>query len=183
MTGKVFLVLGGAPGRRVRSADHLPAQANLLGDLSSTPTRALTITPTSARAVRRADPTELWRSGGERATDTLQVVPCSEPSPDGRYRVEFFSHGIRHLPRQVRERMPQLEPGERLYLMRDLQNPWGDMALMLVGSGSGRIEDLLDAVRGQDAHEPDIELLRRCRSHPCRQLRRWRAELRLQESK
>lgn len=73
----------------------------------------------------------LWRSGGERATDTLQVVPCPEPSADGQYRVEFFSHGIRHLLQEARERIARLAPGERLYLMQDLQNEWDNMALML----------------------------------------------------
>jgi hypothetical protein len=73
----------------------------------------------------------LWRSGGERATDTLQVVPCPEPSSDGQYRVEFFSHGIRHLPPEARERIARLEPGQRLYLMQDVQNPRDHMALML----------------------------------------------------
>lgn len=73
----------------------------------------------------------LWRSGGERATDTLQVVACPEPSADGQYRVEFFSHGIRHLPQEARERIARLEPGERLFLMQDLQNEWDPMALML----------------------------------------------------
>ena len=43
----------------------------------------------------------LWRSGGERATDTLQVVHCPEPSPDGQYRAELCSHGIRHLPGEL----------------------------------------------------------------------------------
>lgn len=73
----------------------------------------------------------LWRSGGERATDTLQLVPCPESSPDGQYRVEFFSHGIRHLPQETRERIARLEPGERLNLMADLQNRWDGLALML----------------------------------------------------
>lgn len=73
----------------------------------------------------------LWRSGAERATDTLQVVACPEPSADGRYRVEFFSHGIRHLPPQTLERIARLSLGERLYLVVDLQNEWDESALML----------------------------------------------------
>lgn len=75
--------------------------------------------------------TLLSRSGGERATDTLQVVPCPEPSEDGSYRVEFFSHGIRHLPGEAQERIKALSPGERLYLMRDAQNEQDEMALMM----------------------------------------------------
>ena len=32
----------------------------------------------------------LGRSGGQRATDTLEIIPCPEPTPDHRYIVYFF---------------------------------------------------------------------------------------------
>jgi len=79
-----------------------------------------------------ADDLELLsRSGGARATDQLQVFPCPEPTPDNRYVVEFFSRGIRHLLDETRERIAGLEPGERLFLMQDIQNPADPMALMM----------------------------------------------------
>ena len=82
-----------------------------------------------------ADPDDvlelLSRSGGARATDELQVFPCPEPTAENTYVVEFFSHGIRHLPEETRERIKALQPGERLYLMRDIQNPSDAMALMM----------------------------------------------------
>jgi len=73
----------------------------------------------------------LSRSGGERATDELQVFPCPEPTAENTYVVEFFSHGIRHLPEETRERIKSLRPGERLYLMQDFQNASDAMALMM----------------------------------------------------
>ena len=73
----------------------------------------------------------LSRSGGERATDELQVFPCPEPTAENTYVVEFFSHGIRHLPEETRERIKSLRPGERSYLMQDFQNPSDAMALMM----------------------------------------------------
>lgn len=73
----------------------------------------------------------LSRSGGKRATDELQVFPCPEPTAENTYVVEFFSHGIRHLPEETRARINKLLPRERLYLMRDIQNPSDDMALMM----------------------------------------------------
>jgi hypothetical protein len=82
-----------------------------------------------------ADPDDvlelLSRSGGQRATDELQVFPCPEPTEQNTYVVEFFSHGIRHLPEETRERIKTLEPGERLYLTQDIQNPSDAMALMM----------------------------------------------------
>jgi hypothetical protein len=64
----------------------------------------------------------LGRSGAARATDSLQVFPCPVPTPEGTYSVEFFSHGIRHLPEPARARIEQLQANERLFLVRDLQN-------------------------------------------------------------
>jgi hypothetical protein len=45
--------------------------------------------------------------------------------------VEFFSHGVRHLPEETRERIKALQAGKRLYLMQDIQNPSDAMALMM----------------------------------------------------
>jgi hypothetical protein len=74
---------------------------------------------------------ELARTGGRRATDTLELVPCPEPTPDGRYELHFFARGLRHLGAEERARATRLLPGERLYLLKDLQNRQDTMALML----------------------------------------------------
>lgn len=73
----------------------------------------------------------LARSGGRRATDSLEVYPCPEPDGDGRYHIHFVVHGLRHLPEASIERVERLEPGERLFLMHDLQNPKDPKALLL----------------------------------------------------
>ncbi len=73
----------------------------------------------------------LARSGGLRATDTLEVFPCPEPTEDRNYEVYFFSHGLRHLQSQDQARVNELRAGERLYLMRDVQNDYDAMALLL----------------------------------------------------
>lgn len=73
----------------------------------------------------------LSKSGGIRATDTLQVFPCPEPTPENTYVVEFFSHGIRHLNESDRERIKQLRPGERVYLLPDIQNAHDPTALLM----------------------------------------------------
>lgn len=73
----------------------------------------------------------LARSGGQRATDTLEIFPCAEPTMDKHYEVYFFSHGLRHLIPVNQAQVNDLQPGERLFLMRDLQNEHDAMALLL----------------------------------------------------
>jgi len=74
---------------------------------------------------------ELSRTGGLRATDSLEIFPCPDPTEGKNYEVYFFCRGLRHLHRENQERARQLEPGERLWLMRDLQNPHDSMALLM----------------------------------------------------
>jgi hypothetical protein len=73
----------------------------------------------------------LGKSGGARATDGLQVFPCPEPTPENTYVVEFFSHGIRHLPLSARDRIGDLTPGASLFLLQNLQNPTDPSALLM----------------------------------------------------
>lgn len=72
---------------------------------------------------------ELARTGGLRATDSIELFPC--PESGKRYEVYFFCRGIRHLHAENQERARNLKPGERLHLMQDLQNEYDDMALLL----------------------------------------------------
>ena len=81
---------------------------------------------------QRADELEvLARSGGLRATDTLEIIPCPEPTTDNRYVVYFFSHGLRYLSEKDQERVTTLKVGDRLFLMRDVQNRVDAMALLM----------------------------------------------------
>ena len=75
--------------------------------------------------------TLLARSGGDRLTDHLEVFPCSERDEQGQYHIHFFSHGLRHLPTETRPFIHQLQPGDRLYITHDGQNPYDSKALML----------------------------------------------------
>lgn len=73
---------------------------------------------------------ELARTGGIKATDNLQLYPI--PSKiDGEYKVQFFSHGVSHLPANYKDRVNTLLPGEKLYLCADLQNEQDLNALFL----------------------------------------------------
>jgi len=74
---------------------------------------------------------ELARTGGLRATDSLELFPCPEPVEGNNYEVYFFCRGLRHLHSENQERARRLKPGERLYLMQDLQNSHDTMALLM----------------------------------------------------
>jgi hypothetical protein len=73
----------------------------------------------------------LARSGGVRATDSLEIFPCPEPDDKGRYTGYFFCHGLRHLPENERHRVKRLKPGQSLSLMQDVQNQFDRTALVL----------------------------------------------------
>ena len=74
---------------------------------------------------------ELSLTGGFRATDSLELFPCPEPTSQNQYVVYFFSRGIRHILPENRERANELEKGQRLYLMLDIQNKYDTHALVL----------------------------------------------------
>ncbi|MUG93175.1 DNA-binding protein [Scytonema sp. UIC 10036] len=72
----------------------------------------------------------LARSGGERETDTLAVFPYPEVNEQGQYHLYFFLHGLRHLSSKAIERIDRLEPGEKLWLQSEFQNPYDSQALI-----------------------------------------------------
>jgi hypothetical protein len=68
---------------------------------------------------------------GLRGTDSLEVFQCPVPTKEGNYEVRFFSHGIRHLPEHAINGVNNLKTGEKLFLLRDVQNPHDSLALAL----------------------------------------------------
>lgn len=74
---------------------------------------------------------ELARTGGLRATDTLEMFPCPEPTKNNFYEVFFFSHGLRHLIPENQVRVNTLVSGEQLFVVQDFQNPYDPMALLM----------------------------------------------------
>lgn len=70
-------------------------------------------------------------TGGIRKTDTLEVFPCPEPNIEKEYEVQFFCRGLSHLTKEIWNRVDRLKVGDRLYLLKDLQNPFDETALAL----------------------------------------------------
>jgi hypothetical protein len=59
---------------------------------------------------------------GRRTTDSLELFPCPEPDAEGCYINKFFLHGVRWMAPAALERINQLQPGDSLGLMLDVQN-------------------------------------------------------------
>lgn len=74
---------------------------------------------------------ELARTGGLRATDSLELFPCPSPTASHHYEVFFFARGMRHLHAENGIRASQLKLGEQLFAMPDPQNQFDQMALLL----------------------------------------------------
>lgn len=74
---------------------------------------------------------ELARTGGVRATDSIELIPVPEPTRDGQYEAFFFIRGIRYLPQSTIARISDLRVGERLFVVKDVQNDHDPNALLL----------------------------------------------------
>lgn len=69
-------------------------------------------------------------TGGLRATDSFELVPA--PRRVGEFlKFDFFPRGLRHLPTDSIQKIHSLLPGERLYLLRDIQNTHDSQSLLL----------------------------------------------------
>lgn len=80
----------------------------------------------------QADPISILSvSGGTRVTDNLQTFPKIEAAADGSFTMRFFAHGLRHLTDASRERARQLQPGEKLRVMVEVNNPATRLAVTL----------------------------------------------------
>jgi hypothetical protein len=87
--------------------------------------------PLRRGAESRQDPLEaLALFGGRAGSDQVEVF--AEPTrQDGAFRLRFFVRGIRHVDAAARDRISRLRPGERLFLMADVQNEHDALALAL----------------------------------------------------
>ncbi len=75
----------------------------------------------------------LARSGGRRATDSVEIIafPEADASVCNVLRYFFPSHGLRHMPDFAEDYAKDLRAESPLYLMHDMQNPVDPKALLL----------------------------------------------------
>lgn len=74
---------------------------------------------------------ELARTGGIRATDSLEMFPCPSPTEQNNYEVYFFTRGLRHFYGENQKRAAELKVGEPLNVMLDPQNEHDPHALVI----------------------------------------------------
>lgn len=67
---------------------------------------------------------------GRRGTDTLEMFPCPEKIGT-EYVMNFFVHGIRHLPEIAQRELHRLTEGDSLFLLPDIQNSFDEFAILL----------------------------------------------------
>jgi len=77
---------------------------------------------------------------GIRGTDKLEVFKCPKPNKEEEFEVKFFVHGLRYIPKNCLDRVNELDIGDRLFIMLDVQNEFDYWALAL------RTEDPLTVV-------------------------------------
>jgi hypothetical protein len=83
--------------------------------------------PTDASAMQI-----LARSGGARATDSIELFPLPAREPDREwFLTHFWLHGLRHLAPEGQARVEALQPGERLHCRHEATNAHDSNAMQL----------------------------------------------------
>lgn len=77
-----------------------------------------------------ADPVAILARTSERVSNTLEIYPLPEEE-NGTLDVHFFVRGTRHQSSAAQKRIHDLEPGERLRLLLDVQNDFDADACLL----------------------------------------------------
>lgn len=81
-------------------------------------------------SVEQAEPfAVLARSGGRRETDSLEIFAAPLQCANG-YEGFFLARGVRHLP-ESEAALASQKPGDRLFVMADVQNETNPAALLL----------------------------------------------------
>ncbi|EDN71379.1 conserved hypothetical protein [Beggiatoa sp. PS] len=73
----------------------------------------------------------LARSGGQRATDSLEIFPSLTRHANGHYEFYFFSRELRRLPKETRNRINLMSQGEPLRFMPTILNEHQTYAITL----------------------------------------------------
>lgn len=119
------------------SRSDFPEYISLLG-LPTTTTSPITI---------------LSRSGGRRATDTLELFSLPEFEPGTGYRTWFWVHGLRHLSPLLQSHIETLTVGEQLFPNCEPHNPVDPSAIRLLSSHKRHWTGYMPSYLLEDAHE------------------------------
>ena len=89
---------------------------------------------------------------GRRSTDYFEVFPNPSPDESGNYHFRFFLHGIERMDPSTQHRANQLETGERLLCMYDIQNQYDPLAVAMRTEDDRRIVCYLPRYLTRDLH-------------------------------
>lgn len=75
--------------------------------------------------------TLLAMTEGLKGNDNLEVFKCPRENVKGKYEVVFLSHALRYLAQSAIDRINELDKGDQLYLVFDMQNMYDNKAMAL----------------------------------------------------
>lgn len=70
-------------------------------------------------------------TGGLRGTDAIELFPMPDRTASGKFEIEFFARGLRYFNQSCVDAVARLQGGDRLRLVRDLQNEVDAFALFM----------------------------------------------------
>ena len=95
----------------------------------------------------------LARTGGKRATDEIALFPVPAPDASGCYLTHCLVQAIRYMPPPgTEERIARLQPGEKLFIMLDVQNPV-DLKAITLRTEDNHLIGYLPAYLAEDARK------------------------------
>lgn len=134
-----------------------------------------------------ADPVQILSvNGGARVTDAYEVFPKIETSDDGSFSCRFFLHGLRYVDQSARERLERLQPGEKLDVTLQRDNPatglavqiWTTDSYMIGWTPRYLVDDLKKALdEKSDDRETQVRVVR-INPHPATSDQRALVEMR-----
>jgi HIRAN domain len=108
----------------------------------------------------------LARSGGERQTDTFEVFPAPERTPEGRLETTFFVRGLKYKPADTHDEVLRLHPGDPLVLEADPDNPHDSLAVRVLSDRRTHLGHVPRYLA------PDVQKLREAGVHVSARVRR-----------
>ena len=107
---------------------------------------------------------------GIRQTDAVEVFPRPVPDALGRYRSRFFLHGLRHASEVARDRIAAMQPGDRLEIEVEDDNPFDPRAVAVLINGQERLRlgyvprylarDIRTLIKAQGLGAVDVHVVR-----------------------
>lgn len=133
-----------------------------------------------------ADPVQILSvNGGTRVTDAYEVFPKIETDANGDFSCRFFLHGLRYVNQSALERLERLNPGEKLNVNLQRDNPATGLAVQILTTDGYMIgwtpcylvDELKKALDGKSGDRETQVRVMRINPHPATSDRRALIEM------